>query len=98
MERKIITSRGRVIHPLPPARVTYTPTGQTLCLEMGARKDGEEIADGVTVFYDENDAVVGIDIDRAEELLKPFIDAMLEHHARILPLPSDNACDGTATE
>lgn len=81
MGKKIITSRGRVIHPLPPARVTYTPAGQTLCLEMGARRDGEEIADGITVFYDENDAVVGIDIDRAEELLKPFIDAALERRA-----------------
>ena len=98
MGKKIITSRGRVIHPLPPARVTYTTAGQTLCLEMGARRDGEEIADGVTVFYDENDVVVGIDIDRAEELLKPFIDAVLERHARILPLPSDNARDGTAAE
>ena len=98
MGKKIITSRGRVIHPLPPARVTYTPAGQTLCLEMGARKDGEEIADGVTVFYDENDAVVGIDIDRADELLKPFIDAMLERRARILSLPSGDAHGGTAAE
>ena len=81
MVRKITTSRGRVIHSLPPARVTYTPSAQILCLEMGARKDGEEIADGVTVFYGENDAVVGIDIARAEELLKPFIDAELERRA-----------------
>lgn len=81
MARKIITSRGRVIHSLPQARVTYTPSAQTLCLEIGARKDGEEIADGVTIFYGENDAVVGIDIDRAEELLKPFIDAVLERRA-----------------
>ena len=78
MARKMTTSRGRVIRSLPPARVTYTPAAQTLCLEMGARKDGEEIADGVTVFYGENDAVVGIDIAMAEELLKPFIDAVLE--------------------
>ena len=81
MARKIITSRGRVIHSLPPARVSYTPSAQTLCLEMGARKEGEEIADGVTIFYGEDDTVVGIDIDRAEELLKPFIDAVLERRA-----------------
>ncbi len=81
MGRKIITSRGGVIHSLPQARVTYTPSAQTLCVEIGARKDGEEIADGVTIFYGENDAVVGIDFDRAEELLKPFIDAVLERRA-----------------
>ena len=98
MGRKIISSRGRVIHPLPPARVTYTTAGQTLCLEMGARRDGEEIADGVAVFYDENDAVVGIDIDRAEELLKPFIGAVLERRARILALSTDDARGGTAVE
>ncbi len=81
MDRKIITSRGRVIQPLPQAKVTYTPSTQTLCLQMGARKDGEDIADGVTVFYGEDDSVVGIDIERAEELLKPFIDAVLERRA-----------------
>ena len=62
------------------------------------RKDGEEIADGVTVFYDENDAVVGIDIDRAEELLKPFIDAVLECRDRIPALLPDDAHGGTAAE
>ena len=81
MAREITTSRGREIHSLPPARVTYTPSAQTLCLEMGVRKDGEEIADGVTIFYGENDAIVGIDIARAEELLKPLLDAVLERRA-----------------
>lgn len=81
MAGKIITSRGRVIRSLPQTRVTYTPSAQTLCLEIGARREGEEIADGVTIFYGDNDAVVGIDIDRAEELLKPFIDEVLERRA-----------------
>ena len=81
MTREIITNRGRVIQPLLQAKVTYAAPTQTLCLEMGARKDGEDIADGTPAFYTQDDIVVGIDIERAEELLKPFIDAVLERRA-----------------
>ncbi len=44
--------------------------------------EGEEIAQGVTVFYDrENEnEVVGMMIDHAETVLKPFVDAILAKH------------------
>ena len=44
--------------------------------------EGEEIAQGVTVFYDKENQheVVGIMITHAEDVLKPFAEAILAKH------------------
>ena len=67
----------------PPARVEYDPKGQILRIENGQSSQvGEEIAEDVIVHYDKDDdhapaSAVAIRIDRAEVVLKPFVDAIL---------------------
>lgn len=66
-----------------PARVEYDPKGQILRIENGqCSRVGEEIAEDVIVHYDKDDdhapaSAVAIRIDRAEQVLKPFVDAIL---------------------
>ena len=72
---------------LPNADVKYSPETQTLYISNGQpARMGEEIARWVVVFTDEdpesdnnaNDASpVSIQIDAAETVLKPFVDAIL---------------------
>ena len=72
-----------VRYQAPPARVGYDQQGQILRIENGQFSEvGEEIAEDVTVHYDKDDdhapaSVVAIRIDRAEVVLKPFVDAIL---------------------
>ena len=67
----------------PPALVEYSPKGQILLIETGQMSEvGEEIAQDVIVHYDKDDdnspaSAVAIRIDRAEYVLKPFVDAIL---------------------
>lgn len=67
----------------PQARVEYDPKGQILRIENGqASAVGEEIAEDVIVHYDRDDddapvSAVAIRIDRAEVVLRPFVDAIL---------------------
>ncbi len=67
----------------PPARVEYDPKAQILRIENGQSSQvGEEIAEDVIVHYDKDDdhapaSAVAIRIDRAEVVLKPFVDAIL---------------------
>lgn len=72
---------------LPNADVQYSPETQTLYISNGQpARMGEEIARWVVIFTDEdpeadksvNDACpVSIQIDAAETVLKPFVDAIL---------------------
>ncbi|MDE2788668.1 MAG: DUF2283 domain-containing protein [Chloroflexota bacterium] len=72
-----------VRYQAPPAQVEYDPKGQILRIENGQFSEvGEEIAEDVIVHYDKDDdhapaSVVAIRIDRAEQVLKPFVDAIL---------------------
>lgn len=72
-----------VRYQAPPAQVEYDPQGQILRIENGQFSEvGEEIAEDVIVHYDKDDdhapaSVVAIRIDRAEQVLKPFVDAIL---------------------
>lgn len=67
----------------PQARVEYDPQGQILRIENGQTSAvGEEIAENVIVHYDRDDddassSAVAIRIDRAEVVLRPFVDAIL---------------------
>ncbi len=71
------------LSPLPAANVVYSPPHQVLLIENGQPSEvGETIAGSLVVFYDKDtdDArchVVAIRIDRAEWVLKPFVDAIL---------------------
>ena len=68
------------LEPLPKATVVYVPETETLYIENGrVREDAEEMADGVLVYYDRDDeaSAVALNIERAEQVLKPFVDAIL---------------------
>ncbi len=68
------------LEPLPKATVVYSPENQTLYIENGRVREGaEEMADGILVYYDKDDeaAAVALCIERAELVLKPFVDAIL---------------------
>ena len=73
----------------PPARVEYDPKGQILRIENGqCSQVGEEIAEDVVVHYDKDGdhapaSAVAIRIDRAEQVLKPFVDAILAKYGVI---------------
>ena len=71
------------LEPLPDLLTFYYPDTDTLVLETGVKRaEGEEIAKGVVVFYDRDNNVVGVTVECAELLLKPFVDALLEKHGQ----------------
>ena len=68
------------IDPPPKATVVYIPESQILYIENGLLRDeAEEMAQDTHVYYGKDDATsaVAIRIDRAETILKPFVDAIL---------------------
>ena len=68
------------LEPLPEATVVYVPETETLYIESGQlREDAEEMADGVLVYYNTHDeaSAVALCIEPAEQVLKPFVDAIL---------------------
>ena len=74
------------LEPEPLPNVAYNPQSQVMLIESGEPSAGEEaMARGILVFYDKDadDArttAVAIRIDRAEWVLKPFVDAILAKH------------------
>ena len=69
--------------PLPSASTEYWAKTSTLYVDCGKPfGEGETIAQDLVVFYDQEhpDEVVGIMIDHAETVLKPFVDAILAKH------------------
>jgi uncharacterized protein YuzE len=79
-----------------PPLVEYDPKGQILRIENGQSSQvGEEIAEDVIVHYDKDDdhapsSAVAIRIDRAEHVLKPFVDAILAKYG-VKPVQSPAA-------
>jgi uncharacterized protein YuzE len=70
----------RELEPLPGVVVVYTPETRTLSIQAGPSvrvKDGEEVAKDLTAFYDSEGSLVAIDLESAELLLKPFLEAVL---------------------
>ena len=68
------------MEPLPEATMVYIPETDTLYIENGRlREDAEEMADGVLVYYDKHDeaSAVALCIEPAEQVLQPFVDAVL---------------------
>ena len=65
---------------LPEVVVSYSPDIRRLSIQAGSPvkvEDGEEVAQGLTALYDKEGSLVAIDLDAAELLLKPFLDAVL---------------------
>lgn len=63
--------------PLPEPVVEYYPDTKTLVVDNGQRRwEGEDMAHGLTVFYDEQDNVQGFTMESAEFLLKSFVAAL----------------------
>ena len=78
--------------PLADANVVYYPELAALHIQNGKPfREGEEIARGVTVFYDlENECeVVAVHIDAAEAVLRPFVEAILARHGISSPPAAD---------
>ena len=66
------------LEPLPDLVVEYYSDTSTLVLDNGGKwSEGEEIARGLTVFYDSDNKVVGFTMEYTESWLKPFVDAIL---------------------
>ena len=68
------------VDTLPEAVVNYWQTDKVLEIHNGTPLgDGEEIAQFITVFYDQENEnqVVAIRLDFADSVLKPFVDAIL---------------------
>ena len=69
--------------PAPPAQVEYIPESQVLFIENGQGSEvGDDFAEHIIVHYDNDDvaapaSLTAIRIDRAEYVLKPFVDAIL---------------------
>ena len=65
------------LEPLPNLLPEYYPDTRTLVLDTGGKwAEGEEIAHGLTVFYDHDNNVVGFTLESAELILKPLVDAV----------------------
>ena len=73
------------LEPLERAVISYLESDTLFIQTTKPFIEGEEIAQGVTVFYDKDNEneVVGMMIDHAETLLKPFVDAILKKHGGI---------------
>ena len=64
---------------LPELVVEYYPATQTLVVDDNQKRcDGEDIAHGLTVFYDAADKVLGFVLEGAELELPAFVAAILE--------------------
>ena len=65
--------------PLQAAKVSYLVSDTLFIQTDKPFVEGEEIAQGVTIFYDKDNEneVVGLMIDGAEAVLEPFVDAVL---------------------
>ena len=69
------------LEPLPKLLTEYYPDTRTLVLDTGAKwAEGEEIAHGLTVFYDHDNNVVGFTLEATELILKPLLDAVMAKH------------------
>ena len=72
-----------MVSPPPPAQVEYIPESQVLFIENGQDGAvGDDFAEHIVVHYDNDDvaepaSLTAIRIDRAEYVLKPFVDAIL---------------------
>ena len=95
--------KGVELPPLPRANVIYEPECQVLYIENGQPSEvGEEMAKGVLVLYDKDiddapTSAVAFRIDRAETVLKPFVDAILDKYG-IKPREDKQNVDAKAAD
>ena len=73
-------SLAKIMRPLPEVQVRYDAQHHTLSLWNGMPAvEGEEVAKGLTVHYDAEGSVVAVDLDGAQLVLKPFLDALAKN-------------------
>jgi uncharacterized protein YuzE len=73
-------SLAKIMGPLPEVQVRYDAQHHTLSLWNGMPAvEGEEVAKGLTVHYDAEGSVVAVDLDGAQLVLKPFLDALAKN-------------------
>lgn len=68
----------------PEPVVQYFPETQSLWIDSGkSLGEGETIAKGVVVFYGKDDGTTaeGVRIELAEQVLQPFVDAIMAKYA-----------------
>ncbi len=64
--------------------IAYAPESDTLDLGNGlAGSDGQQVADRLTVFFDE-DEVVGITLENATEVLAPLLQRLFAYREELL--------------
>ena len=72
---------GDFFGALPEVMVFYTPGTQSLRIQAGDPVHihrSETIANGMVAHYDDNLSLVALDLEGADEALKPFLDAVLK--------------------
>ena len=80
--------------------MVYTPESQVLYLENGElREEAAEMSRNVLVYYgkEQDSEAVAIRIDRAEVVLKPFVDAILAKYG-IKPEDCERQVDTKVTD
>ena len=71
---------GDFFGALPEVVVSYTPETQSLRIQAGDPVHiykSETIANGMVAHYNDNRSLVALDMEAADEALKPFIEAVL---------------------
>ena len=82
MEQRAVSPWGPP-EPLPEVVALYTPEIEYLSIEVGPNAvsrihESETVAHGMVAHYDKDGSLVAIDIESAELLLKPLLDAILQ--------------------
>lgn len=75
--------KSTVKHQENKAVVKYYADTETLCISNGRPMgEGDDVCKDVVAFFDKENPseVVGLTIECAEEVLKPFVDAILAKH------------------
>ena len=75
--------KSTVKHQENKAVVKYYADTETLCISNGRPMgEGDDVCKDVVAFFDKENPseVVGLTIEYAEEVLKPFVDAILAKH------------------
>ena len=78
MEERTVNHQG--FGPLPEVVVLYSPETDTLGIQAGTPvqiKESETIASWMVAHYDADGSLVAIDLESAELVFKPFLDAVL---------------------
>ena len=88
MEKRAVSPWGPP-ESLPEVIVLYTPEIEYLSIKVGDNAvsrihESESVAHGMVAHYDAEGSLVAIDLESAELLLKPLLDAVLRREGSIV--------------